>query len=172
MGGAHNVALANIRKGLKPKVTEAGHANSYYDKDSPHFMGGAHNVALSRVASQKTMGGARNVALSMIDSQEDLGGAHNAAYQSMRVQASRKQEINMPDFSKLFNSRKAVAGFIGFMVTVTLCISFYVNFSAYHASLEKLDKLTTLFHNPNARVASGEQGKRILKKIGVTTEAE
>ena len=45
MGGAHNVALANIRKGLQPKL-ESGHANSFYDKSSSHYMGGAHNVAL------------------------------------------------------------------------------------------------------------------------------
>lgn len=87
MGGAHNVALANIRNGLKPKL-ESGHTDSYYDQDSPHYMGGAHNVAL-QAASQKTMGGARNVALSMMDSQEELGGAHNAAYKSLK--ASRRQ---------------------------------------------------------------------------------
>lgn len=45
MGGAHNVALANIRKGIQPKL-QSGHANSYYDKSSSHYMGGAHNVAL------------------------------------------------------------------------------------------------------------------------------
>jgi hypothetical protein len=52
MGGAHNVALANIRKGVeaKPKL-EAGHSESYYDSSSPHYMGGAHNVALARVAA-------------------------------------------------------------------------------------------------------------------------
>jgi len=58
------------------------------------------------------------------------------------------------------------------MVTFALCIAFYVSFRNYHAALEKLDKLTTLFHNPNARVASGEQGKRIMKKIGITTQKE
>lgn len=79
MGGAHNVALANIRQGLQPKL-ESGHTESYYDENSPHYMGGAHNVAL-RQASQKTMGGARNVALSMIDQ----GGSHNAAYNSLKV---------------------------------------------------------------------------------------
>lgn len=46
MGGAHNVALANIRKGLEPKPK-------------------SDNTL--KPASQKTMGGARNVALSMID---------------------------------------------------------------------------------------------------------
>jgi len=90
MGGAHNVALANIRQGLKPKL-ESGHADSYYDQNSPHYMGGAHNVAL-QAASQKTMGGARNVALSVMDSQEELGGAHNAAYQSLKLQGSRRQK--------------------------------------------------------------------------------
>lgn len=76
--------------------------------------------------------------------------------------------MNLPDFSAFFSTR----AFIGFIVTMTLCIAYYVQFRSYHAALEKLDKLTTLFHNPNARVASGEQGKRILKKLGVTTEKE
>ena len=54
-GGAHNVALENIRKGVQPKPKlEAGHSESYYDESSPHYMGGAHNVALARVAAQKT----------------------------------------------------------------------------------------------------------------------
>lgn len=133
-------------------------------------MGGAHNVALM-AASQKTMGGARNVALSMMDSQEELGGAHNAAYNSLKVQASRrqKQQGGLPNFHV---SPRTSAAIIGFLITFTLCIAFYVSFRNYHAALEKLDKLTTLFHNPNARVASGEQGKRIMKKIGITTEKE
>jgi len=48
MGGAHNVALANIRKGLVPKseASETEHTESYYDESSSHYMGGAHNVAL------------------------------------------------------------------------------------------------------------------------------
>ena len=45
MGGAHNVAIANIRKGLQPKL-QSGHSSSYYDQSSSHYMGGAHNVAL------------------------------------------------------------------------------------------------------------------------------
>ena len=87
----------------------------------------------------------------------------------MRVQASRKNQASvLPNFSAFFGTR----AFIGFIVTMVLTIVYYVQFRNYHASLEKLDKLTTLFHNPNARVASGEQGKRILKKLGVTTEKE
>ena len=89
----------------------------------------------------------------------------------MKVKASRRQQGRLPGFSDVLNSKTGTA-ILGFFVTFVLCIAFYINFSSYHASLEKLDKLTTLFHNPNARVASGEQGKRILKKIGLTTEKE
>ena len=88
----------------------------------------------------------------------------------MKVQASRRQQ-GESGLTKMLNGKSGEA-IIGLVITFALCIAYYINFRSYHASLEKLDKLTTLFHNPNARVASGEQGKRILKKIGITTEKE
>ena len=69
-------------------------------------------------------------------------------------------------------SVRTTGAFVAFIAAGALCIAFYVTFRTYHASLEKLDSLTTLFHNPNARVASGDQGKRILKKLGVSNEPE
>ena len=48
--------------------------------------------------------------------------------------------------------------FAAFILVGGLCIAFFVTFKTYHVSLSKLDKLTELFNNPNARVASGEQG--------------
>ena len=58
-----------------------------------------------------------------------------------------------------------VGGFVAFIFCGGLCIAFYVSFKTYHASLQKLEKLTELFNNPKARVASGEQGQRIMKKL-------
>jgi hypothetical protein len=55
--------------------------------------------------------------------------------------------------------------FVGFILCGGFCIAFFVCFKTYHASLEKLDKLTALFNNPNARVAAGSQGKKIMKKL-------
>merc|ERR1712032_473540 len=118
---------------LKPKL-ESGHTDSYYDQDSPHYMGGAHNVAL-QAASQKTMGGARNVALSVMDSQEELGGAHNAAYQSLKLQGSRRQK-HQGSHQNFNLSERTTAAIIGFLLTFTLCIAFYVSFRNYHAALE------------------------------------
>jgi len=58
-----------------------------------------------------------------------------------------------------------VAEFAAFLFCGGLCIAFYVSFKTYHASLQKLDSLTEIFNNPKARVASGEQGKRIMKRL-------
>lgn len=55
--------------------------------------------------------------------------------------------------------------FAAFVFCGGLCIAFFVSFKTYHASLQKLDKLTDLFNNPKARVANGDQGKRIMKKL-------
>jgi hypothetical protein len=60
---------------------------------------------------------------------------------------------------------KRVGEFVAFIFCGGLCIAFYVNFKTYHASLEKLEKLSDLFNNPKARVASGEQGQRIMKRL-------
>lgn len=65
-----------------------------------------------------------------------------------------------------------VGEFVGFILCGGLCIAFYVTFSTYHLSLSKLDKLTELFNNPNARVASGEQGRRIMKKLSAPKNPE
>ena len=82
-------------------------------------------------------------------------------------------DSRQPQTQKEFEQNLRTTGaFVAFIATGALCIAFYVNFRAYHLALEKLDSLTTLFHNPNARVASGDQGKRILKKLGVSNEAE
>lgn len=51
MGGAHNVALMQLKNGNipQPKDAQDDFPASYYDESSPHYMGGAHNVALKRL---------------------------------------------------------------------------------------------------------------------------
>ena len=145
---------ANIRKNLEPKPKlEAGHADSYYDENSAHYMGGAHNVALARLSAQKTG--------------MDVQDVHE-----MRLQAAKRKTENIQRFSAMFFSKKSLFTLGAFLLSISFGIAFYVHFKTYHAALDKLDKLTALFHNPNARVASGEQGKRILKKLGVGTKKE
>ena len=90
----------------------------------------------------------------------------------MRLQAAKKKQENIERFTAMFFSTKGMFTLGAFLVSISFGIAFYVHFQTYHAALDKLDKLTTLFHNPNARVASGEQGKRILKKLGVGTKKE
>jgi len=51
------------------------------------------------------------------------------------------------------------------MTTVAFCIYFFVNLKVYHGSVEKLDSLTSLLNNPNARVATAEQGKEVMRKL-------
>ena len=90
----------------------------------------------------------------------------------MRLQAGQRKTENIQRFSAMFFSQKGLFTLAAFLLSLSFGIAFYVHFRTYHAALDKLDKLTTLFHNPNARVASGEQGKRILKKLGVGTKKE
>lgn len=42
----------------------------------------------------------------------------------------------------------------------------------YHASLVRLDSLTKILNNPNARVATKEQGKEVMKKLQSTKTPE
>lgn len=68
-------------------------------------------------------------------------------------------------------SLSAVA-FLSFLALGTLSIAYFVSFKNYHASLEKLESLTAIFKNPNARVASGKQGKKIMKKIAEVEDSD
>lgn len=60
--------------------------------------------------------------------------------------------------------------FAAFIVCGALCMAYFIVFKAYHSSLVKMNSLQQIFNNPNARVAQGEQGKRVLKKLGVSQE--
>lgn len=53
------------------------------------------------------------------------------------------------------SSGKAFA-FVSFMFLGVLSVAYIVAFKNYHASLEKLQHLSDMFKNPNARVASGK----------------
>ena len=53
MGGAHNVALENLKNGKVPMLaSKTDYPKSYYDEDSSHYKGGAHNVALQQLKNE------------------------------------------------------------------------------------------------------------------------
>ena len=140
MGGAHNVALQNLKSGNIPQAWER----------RMEVVGGNQNVALEQLKSESN----RRVALQQAPSYMKLLGSIYKAQKSQKLSAEQ------------FNENVTRVGqFVGFIFCGGLCIAFYVSFRTYHASLEKLDKLTDLFNNPKARVASGDQGKRIMKKL-------
>lgn len=115
------------------------------------------------------------------------GGNHNVALEQLKNESLRRTQLKQGNpYMKLLGSIyksqmkqtltqeqfeqnvTRVGGFVAFIFCGGLCIAFYVSFKTYHASLQKLDKLTELFNNPKARVASGEQGQRIMKKLQQT----
>jgi len=183
-----SAAISHKLKAVAAPLVE-DHPASFYDKSSSHYMGGAHNVALANMGkitdSPKQFVG---------ESQKELGGAHNAAYEllakkSKKVRTTKSQSLmnSLGDSYKatlnLRGNRKVSSAqyqknlyetgvFVTFIATLALCIAYYVTFKTYHANLEKLDSLTALFNNPNARVAAGNDGKRIMKKLGITKEKE
>lgn len=88
---------------------------------------------------------------------------------NLRAIFDSKEPLSQEEFEQ---NLRTTGAFISFIATGALCIASYINFRTYHLALEKLDSLTSLLNNPNARVASSDQGKRILKKLGVDHEAE
>lgn len=60
---------------------------------------------------------------------------------------------------------QSLGAFMLFIITSGISISYYVTFKTYHASLNTMESLKAMLVNPNARVAAGDQGKAILKRI-------
>jgi len=132
------------------------HAESFYDETSSHYMGGAHNVALANLSKR-------------LQTRPTVQMEQAGVLGTFRAALAAREPMSEQEYSQ---NLRTTGAFLAFIATGAACIAFYVNFRAYHLALEKLDSLTVLFHNPNARVASGDQGKRILKKLGVSNEAE
>jgi hydroxypyruvate isomerase len=60
---------------------------------------------------------------------------------------------------------KETGAYLLFLLTTGLSVAFYVTFKSYHSALTKLNSLKKLLASPNARVAHGETGKNILKRL-------
>eukprot|EP00349_Pseudokeronopsis_sp_Brazil_P009090 CAMPEP_0202956124 /NCGR_PEP_ID=MMETSP1396-20130829/674_1 /ASSEMBLY_ACC=CAM_ASM_000872 /TAXON_ID= /ORGANISM="Pseudokeronopsis sp., Strain Brazil" /LENGTH=106 /DNA_ID=CAMNT_0049673015 /DNA_START=975 /DNA_END=1294 /DNA_ORIENTATION=- len=55
--------------------------------------------------------------------------------------------------------------FMGIGFVLSSVISYLVLIKSYRDALNKLSQMNDLLNNPNARVASGKQAKKILKQI-------
>lgn len=95
-------------------------------------------------------------------------GNHNKALSSVAAEAKafRKESTRQTTktTNKPFNYMRA-AKISAAIVAAGLCFAFQSVLKSYHAALKKQEQLTRLFNNPNARVAAGDQGKSILKKL-------
>lgn len=119
-------------------------------------MGGAHNVALANLSNK-------------FNNKPTVQAEQAGFLATLQASLAAKQPLSQEEYDQ---NLRTTGAFVAFIAAVAACIAFYVMFRTYHLALEKLDSLTALFHNPNARVASGDQGKRILKKLGVTSEED
>ena len=50
-------------------------------------------------------------------------------------------------------------------------MAYFVTFKTYHTALTKMDSLKELLSNPNARVATREQGARIMDIVNKHEES-
>lgn len=50
-------------------------------------------------------------------------------------------------------------------------MAYFVTLKTYHTSLHKMDNLKELLSNPNARVATREQGARIMEVVNKHKES-
>lgn len=179
-------SLKQAHPALKAASPVAAHPESFYDVNSSHYQGGAHNAALNAMVNKQAA-----TPKVQVPNQASMGGAHNSALNAIALKANKKAASKktrsnlafMPTLG-IFNqkNRKAIVqrpltqaqfednlkrtgAFLGLLATVGMCVYFYVNLKTYHASLEKLDALTSLLNNPNARVATKEQGKEVMRKL-------
>lgn len=60
---------------------------------------------------------------------------------------------------------QSTCAFMLFLLTSALSMAYFVTFKTYHTALAKLDSLKDLLSNPNARVATKEQGARIMDMV-------
>jgi hypothetical protein len=124
----------------------------------------------STIPSQQSLGGSHNVAMAVLSEQSRTFKKQqqkNRQVQSTSGLSSFFSNLSNRNVSeKQFNKNlKSTAAFVGFMMTLALCVSFYVTIKTYHAHLEKRDQLVALMKNPNARVAVGKKGKEVVKKL-------
>jgi uncharacterized PurR-regulated membrane protein YhhQ (DUF165 family) len=124
----------------------------------------------STIPSQQSLGGSHNVAMAVLSEQSRTFKKQqqkNKQVQSTSGLSSFFSNLSNRNVSeKQFNKNlKSTAAFVGFMMTLALCVSFYVTIKTYHAHLEKRDQLVALMKNPNARVAVGKKGKEVVKKL-------
>merc|ERR1712226_1657191 len=159
--------MSTYSSAMTPAIQEVAHhalqsshtqprAASFYDETSSHYMGGAHNVALANLSKR-------------LQTKPTVQMEQAGFLATLSASISAREPMSQQEYEQ---NLRTTGAFLAFIATGAACIAFYVHFRAYHLALEKLDSLTTLFHNPNARVASGDQGKRILKRLGVSSEEE
>lgn len=60
---------------------------------------------------------------------------------------------------------KETSAYLLFLLTTGISIAYYVSFKTYHSALAKMESLKKLLANPSARVAHGDTGKSILKRL-------
>ena len=66
---------------------------------------------------------------------------------------------------------ESTCAFLLFIVTGSLSMAYFVTLKTYHTSLNKMDSLKELLSNPNARVATREQGARIMEVVNKHQES-
>jgi hypothetical protein len=127
-------------------------------------MGGAHNVALAHLSGSPP---------------SDRLNGQARAYESLKKSSGKtkgnsvlNQLGNAYKSEPRVGSSKESGQFMLFMVMAVITVVYVMVFKSYHAALEKQDSLTELFKNPNARVASGKQGKKLTKKLKALEEPE
>jgi len=175
----HNVLLTAAKESMNNK----SNVMSTVSNNGNH----GHNV-LVNVAKAQMSGEVE----STIPSQKSLGGSHNVAMavlvessRQFKKQQQQKKQVQSSGISTFFSSfgtqkvsekqfgknLKSTAAFVGFMITLAMCVSFFVTLKTYHAHLVKRDQLVALMKNPNARVAVGQKGKDVVKKIAAKSKA-
>lgn len=150
MGGAHNVALAQLSGDPLPSK------RTYKGTNSERFNAQAAAYEhLSKVYQPKTI---HKYNAMQDETRKSILSSLGEMYFGRTRGGNVSPQARMKNYCE-------TAAFAAFMLFGGISIAYFVTFRGYHASLVKQDSLTELFKNPNARVAAGKKGKKLMKKL-------
>lgn len=187
MGGAHNVALKQLAEGKvnspKKAVKKTVNDVSAHSKALEHVASGAalsstkkniKSLSGTKAAINDLLSTSTTTKKTLKTEKVKAKGAHNTALahvasmaKTASIPSAFRKEValkNTQYVKKPFNYMRA-AKIGGFVFLTGLALAYQSVIKSYHEAVHKQEQLTKLFNNPNARVASGSEGKAILKKL-------
>lgn len=170
----HSLALSHVESGSLFASPEKKNIKSLSGTAAAIRSLKSRSAQVSASASKKQVkipSGNHNFALASVAAQSKKTKETRSLKAGLRQNKAKNVTIDISKSSekKQFNYGRA-AKLAAFIFAAGASFSLMGLMKQYHQALRKQEQLTKLFNNPNARVAAGEQGKTIMKKLQAPKE--